>query len=91
MPKRYSTKQVLKVLNMLGFFRSAQAGSHIKLQNEKGLPVTVPDNRKVLTAGTFCSILKQAKLTRGEFESLLEKKKKNKNKPSTSDNPNYRK
>ena len=72
MPKRYSSKVVLKRLKKLGFTKVSQKGSHIKL---KGLvegrlqTVIVPDHKQI-AAGTFSSILRQANLSKQEFESV---------------------
>ena len=52
---------------------SSQKGSHIKLRGlreEKLLTVIVP-NDKVIAKGTFSSILRQAEMTRKEFENYL--------------------
>jgi predicted RNA binding protein YcfA (HicA-like mRNA interferase family) len=76
MPKAYTAKVVLKVLNKLNFTTVSQKGSHIKLKgirHGKILTVIVP-NHKELAQGTFLSILKQAELTFIEFEELLLKK-----------------
>lgn len=71
MPKRYSAKQVIKRLKQFGFVKISQKGSHIKL---KGLiegkiqTVIVPDHKQI-AIGTFSSILKQANISKQEFES----------------------
>ncbi|MDH7476221.1 MAG: type II toxin-antitoxin system HicA family toxin [Microgenomates group bacterium] len=76
MPKAYSAKVILKILNKINFSIVSQKGSHIKLKgirHGKILTVIVP-NHKELAKGTFLSILKQAELTFIEFEELLRKK-----------------
>lgn len=70
MPKRYSARKVIKTLERLGFRVVSQKGSHIKLrgiQAEKLQTVIVP-NHKQIAVGTFLSILRQASISRQEFE-----------------------
>lgn len=70
MPKRYSARVILARLQKLGFKIVHQKGSHIKLikhHQNKYLTVIVP-NHKEIAVGTFGSILKQASLTKKEFE-----------------------
>ena len=72
MPKLYSARVIIKILNKAGFIIVSQKGSHIKLQkvvNKKTLTVIVPFHREVAT-GTFGSILRQAAMTKKEFEAL---------------------
>ncbi len=73
MPKRYSTKEILKVLNKKDFFEVGQTGSHIRLHNENGQTVIVPANQKVMAVGTFASILRQSQISQKEFEMLVKK------------------
>jgi predicted RNA binding protein YcfA (HicA-like mRNA interferase family) len=73
MPDLYSAKSVLKALKHAGFKKISQKGSHIKLRGiseGKILTVIVP-NHKTIAKGTFSSILRQADLTKAEFESHL--------------------
>jgi len=73
MPKRYSAKQIIKTLRKLGFRQVSQRGSHIKLRGVVGgklQTVIVPDHKQI-AVGTFSSILRQASLTRTEFEELI--------------------
>lgn len=73
MPKRYSGKKIIKTLEKADFYQVSQKGSHIKLKGlRKGQirTVIVPDHKEV-AAGTFHSILRQAAMTREEFESYL--------------------
>ncbi len=71
MPKRYSSKQILKVLRIVGFEIVHQKGSHIKLRNTEGLTTIVKANQKIIRQGTFLEILKQTNLTKEVFEKLL--------------------
>jgi predicted RNA binding protein YcfA (HicA-like mRNA interferase family) len=67
MPKRYSTKDIEKVLLARGFSRVSQRGSHVKFTD--GLhTVILPAGRDVVRAGTFASILRQSGLSASDFE-----------------------
>lgn len=73
MPKLYSARIVLAALQRAGFLKISQRGSHIKLTKTTGkevLTVIVP-NHKEIALGTFQSILKQARMTKHEFEILV--------------------
>lgn len=73
MPDFYSAKSVLKALGRAGFKKVSQKGSHIKLRRTsegRSLTVIVP-NHKSLARGTFGSILRQADMTKAEFEHFL--------------------
>lgn len=73
MPKLYSAKIVLSVLQRTGFLIISQRGSHIKLHRrigEKSFTVIVPYHKEI-AAGTFSSILKQAGMSKKEFEKLV--------------------
>ena len=71
MPERFSSNQIIKVLESLGFLFRSQSGSHGKYKDESGKIVIVPMNRKEIPAGTFKSILNQAGITLKEFKSRL--------------------
>ena len=73
MPKLYSAREVIRVLSRANFSVVSQKGSHIKLRgirNKKLQTVIVP-NHKEIPKGTFDSILRQADMTRNEFEENL--------------------
>jgi len=73
MPRRYSAKDVLKALKKLGFVKISQKGSHIKLRGliDGKLQTVIVPNHKQIAIGTFSSILKQADITKVEFEMAL--------------------
>lgn len=73
MPKLYSARAILSALGRVGFSVVSQKGSHIKLsKSEKGRTYTViVPNYKEVSQGTFGSILKQAHLSREEFEKFV--------------------
>jgi len=70
MPKLFSSKYIIKVLQSEGFVYISQKGSHIKMRkiNNPTLTVIIPDNRKEIPAGTFRSILRQSQLSIEDFE-----------------------
>ena len=73
MPKLYSARTIIKVLERNGFILISQKGNHVKLQKKLGeqkLTVIVPYHKEV-AMGTFSSVLKQAGITRKEFEKLV--------------------
>jgi predicted RNA binding protein YcfA (HicA-like mRNA interferase family) len=73
MPNLYSAKQVLKALKKAGFKEISQKGSHIKLRGlrEEKLSTVIVPNHEVIAKGTFSSVLRQAEMTRKEFENYL--------------------
>ena len=71
MAKLYSSEYILKVLREKGFQFASQKGSYIKYRKSDGakvLTVIIPAPRKEIPMGTFHSTLKQANLTRSDFE-----------------------
>ncbi len=71
MPKRYSAEEVIKRLKKLGFAKVSQKGSHIKLRGliEGRLQTAIVPNHKEIAIGTLNSILKQANISKTEFEN----------------------
>jgi predicted RNA binding protein YcfA (HicA-like mRNA interferase family) len=68
-----SGRQVIRVLEHLGYQVVRQRGSHIRLRDESDsehLPVTVPDHRN-LKPGLLRQILRDANLPVDEFVNLL--------------------
>ncbi len=73
MPPQYTRRDVVKVLQKVGFIFVSQKGSHMKFQiviNNKKYTTIVP-NKKTIRYGTFRKILKQANLTEQKFIELL--------------------
>ena len=71
MPKLYSSKHIVKVLQEQGFSYISQKGSHAKFRKNsltEILTVIVPANKKEIPVGTFRSILRQSKLGQEDFE-----------------------
>ena len=70
-----SGRQVIRVLERLGYQVVRQKGSHIRLRDESDpehLPVTVPEHRS-LKPGLLRQILRDANLTVDEFVDLLKR------------------
>ena len=73
MPRRYRPREVIRVLQRLGWVRVGQEGSHIKFTLPDGTKmVSVPEHRGELRPGTFSSILRQAGMTSREFHRRAE-------------------
>jgi len=70
MPKLHSSSEVIKVLQKRGFVYISQKGSHTKFRKTGSptLTVIVPAGKREIPAGTFRSILRQAKLTENDFK-----------------------
>ncbi len=68
MPERFSSVEIVRALERLGFRKRSQRGSHAKYIDHSGRSVIVPANRKVIPAGTFRSILNQAGISLDEFK-----------------------
>ena len=74
MSRLFSSSDVIRLLRRAGFEEISQRGSHKKLRAaRKGQPYTVivPHPAPELPAGTFASILRQAGMSRKEFEQYL--------------------
>lgn len=70
MPKLYSSKAIVRVLELKGFVLVSQKGSHVKYRKAGNptLTVIVPANRKEMPMGTFRSILRQSGLSDLDFK-----------------------
>lgn len=64
-------KEVIKALNLLGFYKISQKGSHAKFKNlETGFVCIVPMHNEI-AKGTLKSILEQANIELEIFLNLL--------------------
>jgi len=71
MPKLYSSRKIVKVLQKHDFSFVSQKGSHAKFRKQadrKTLTVIVPMGKREIPMGTFSSILRQSKLSKEDFE-----------------------
>ncbi len=65
-----SGRELVKILEKMGYEVDHQTGSHIILRHrETRARLTIPDHREI-SRGTLRAILRQAGLTREEFERL---------------------
>jgi len=72
MPKRYTTRQVVRVLEGLGFVFVGRKSTHLKyFHPKKGRVVIVPQVKKEIEKGTLGSILRQARVEKEVFEKLV--------------------
>ena len=60
MPKLYSSEEIRKFLQKIGFQMISQKGSHGKFRDPNGKTVILPMNKKEIPIGTFRSVLRQA-------------------------------
>jgi predicted RNA binding protein YcfA (HicA-like mRNA interferase family) len=65
-----SGHEVVAALRRAGFRPVLQRGSHLKLKGREGRTVIVPLH-KDLAPGTLASVLRQAALTRDQFDRLM--------------------
>ncbi|HUR68767.1 MAG TPA: type II toxin-antitoxin system HicA family toxin [Candidatus Thermoplasmatota archaeon] len=68
-----SARKVLKALGQAGFEIVGQRGSHVRLNGRRGgeVRVVIVPNHRSIAPGTLVSILRQAGMTRAEFDELL--------------------
>jgi len=71
--RRVSGEEAIRVLERLGFVQLRQRGSHVvlKKQSPEGEVGCVVPLHRELAVGTLRAILRQAKLTPGEFMENL--------------------
>lgn len=71
MPKLFSSKHIVKVLQKKGFIFISQRGSHAKYRVKIEVvtyTVIVPMNKRQIPYGTFRSILRQSELREEDFK-----------------------
>jgi predicted RNA binding protein YcfA (HicA-like mRNA interferase family) len=66
MPKLLSSREIIAVLLAHGFAKVSQKGSHQKFCKDNWVAI-VPSPKKEIPIGTLHSIIKQAGLTREDF------------------------
>ena len=73
MPRRYRPREVIRVLEHLGWQQVRIRGDHARLELPDGSwPVTVPLSQREIKRGTFSSILRQVKIDRRTFDAVAE-------------------
>ena len=65
-----SGKQVIKILQKIGYYIRDQKGSHVHLRHPIRPPLTIPNHREV-ARGTLREIIKQAGLSNDDFQKLI--------------------
>jgi predicted RNA binding protein YcfA (HicA-like mRNA interferase family) len=69
---RLTAREIIAVLEKVGFSLARQSGSHMIFKNAAGKRATVPSHSaKTLHSKVLKSILRDANLTTEELESLL--------------------
>ena len=70
MPKLFSPRLVVRVLEKNGFIFVSQKGSHAKYRKvgREVLTTIVPMHKKEIPMGTFNSVLRQSGLKKEDFE-----------------------
>ncbi len=68
MPKRLSSREVVRLLAEYGFVFVSQRGSHQKFRNSSARTFIVPADRREIPVGTIISIIKQSGLDRALFQ-----------------------
>jgi predicted RNA binding protein YcfA (HicA-like mRNA interferase family) len=69
-----SGKELIKILQKVGFNVISQRGSHIKLRKVKPIRKTIiVPNRRVIRSGTLNNIIKMAEISKDELIKLLQK------------------
>jgi predicted RNA binding protein YcfA (HicA-like mRNA interferase family) len=66
----YKAREVLARLQRAGFEVKRQSGSHVVLRHRDGRQTYVAVHTGDVPSGTFRAILKQAGMTREEFDTL---------------------
>ena len=67
-----SARQLIRVLESIGYRVARQKGSHIRLNHDTLPPVTVP-NHKEIKVGLLVKILHDANLTISDLNARLDK------------------
>ena len=68
MPKLFSSREIVSVLEKKNFVFVSQRGSHGKFENIRlNRIVIVPMNKRQIPQGTFSSILRQSNLKKEDF------------------------
>ena len=69
LPQVYG-RQLVKVLELVGYVVIRQRGSHIRLKHPTRRPVTVPDHKRI-GVGLLVKILRDAEMTADKLRTLL--------------------
>ncbi len=73
MPRRYRPREVIRVLEHLGWQQVRIRGDHARLElPDGGRPITVALSQREIKRGTFGAILRQAGIDRRTFDAVAE-------------------
>ena len=65
---RFTARQIIKILEVVGFSFSRQSGSHMIFYNKKGVRVTIPKHgSKILHPKIVKNILRDAEIDEKDF------------------------
>jgi len=71
MAKEIKPKEIVKVLQKLGFYKLHQKGSHLRLAHSDGRKITIAMHNKPISKGTLSAILRQARITRENLNNII--------------------
>ena len=67
------SKNLIKILEKIGFYKVRQSGSHVFLTHKDGRCTTIPIHSRDIPNGTFRVILNDIDILKDEFILLLKK------------------
>ena len=74
MAKEIKSKELVRYLLKLGFYKLYQKGSHLRLTHSDGRKVTIAVHSKPISKGTLSAILRQAEISKKEFLKFIKSK-----------------
>ena len=72
MPRRYTFREIERILVTLGYQRARQTGSHVRFSKPHSHPVSLTSQRGEIPVGTMANICRQIGITRSEFDTIAE-------------------
>ena len=72
MPKRYRPREVMRILNSLGYELHHYSGSHANFRRRGHPTVVVPEHRGEVRPTTLSSILRQMGMSKAEFDEIAD-------------------
>ncbi|HIM48766.1 MAG TPA: type II toxin-antitoxin system HicA family toxin [Dehalococcoidia bacterium] len=70
MPRRYTPREVERIVRRLGWEFSHQTGSHVIYTKPGFSHVVIPESRSQVRVGTLASVCRQLGVTRFEFDKI---------------------
>ena len=65
-----SGREIIKILEKIGYCKVRQSGSHTRLSYPNKKSITIP-NYKIISRGLLRKILRDAEISRKEFRDLI--------------------